>query len=556
MALQRSLLSPAAKAGMERRFLSLFLPNWPTDYLKRREPGLGGPLALYEKVKGGLRLAAMDTEAAASSLRIGQSLADARALVPRLIVKEIDRPLLEAGFADLADWHSNTSPLVSVLTDLNPFGDLILDITGVPHLFDGEKAMLDMVVNRLQRLGYTASGAIAPTIGGAWAASHFAPGRIISPAGLARFMDALPVAALRLNADQVATLTQMGLTTISQVRHRPRRRLQAVLEQSFLIRLDQAYGHLEERMTPRLPAVEQFVERRFFEPISLLDDVLGIAENLAERLCAQLETHGLGAHTFHLFLYRVDHKVMTLSLNAARLTRDASHIASLFRHRAEKLESENYDPGFGIDLVRLAASSLDKLNAAQLGAFETENGAEDIDRLADRLGSRLGSDAVLKIDFVQSHIPERATRLIPALTAELSTFSDWPKQRRPMRLLPLPEPVRINAEVPHGLPASMIWRRRTYRLVKGAGPERIGAEWWRSRKRLELVEPEEAKEPEQGEKPQQVPYIPNLTLFDPSADTRDYYLVEDEDGHRYWVFRLGFYSNDIGASWYLHGFFP
>lgn len=471
-------------------------------------------------------------------------------------MKEINRPLLESGFGDFADWHSNASPLVSVLTDMAPYGDLLLDITGVPHLFDGEDVMLDMLLNRLHRLGYTVFGAIGPTIGAAWAASHFAPGRIISTAAVANFLDALPVAALRLNADQISTLTQMGLTTIWQVRNRPRKPLQALFGQSFLIRLDQAYGHIEERITPRLPLVEHFVERRFFEPISLLDDVLGIAEELAAKLCAELETHGLGAQTFHLFLYRVDHKVMTLSLNAARLTRDANHIASLFRHRAQKLEGEDYDPGFGIDMVRLAASSLGQLDTAQLGAFETQNGAEDIDRLADRLRSRLGPAAVLKIDFVQSHLPERATRLVPALAAQSVALTDWPKNRRPMRLLPLPELVKINAEVPHGLPASMIWRRQSYRLIKGAGPERIGAEWWRTRERLELVEPEETKEPVPGEKPKQPPYTPKLALHDAAGGTRDYYLVEDEEGRRYWVFRLGFYENDLAANWYLHGFFP
>lgn len=514
------------------------------------------PLALYEKIKGGLRLAAIDAEAVAQGLHIGQSAADARALVPRLTMKEIDRPLLQAGFADLADWHSNASPLVSALTEMTPYGDLLLDITGVSHLFSGERAMLDMLLNRLRRLGYTVSGGIGPTIGTAWAASHFAPNKIISTAAIARFLDALPVAALRLGADQIATLTQMGLTTIGQVRSRPRKDLQALLRQSFLIRLDQAYGHIEERMTPRLPPVEHFVERRFFEPISLLEDVLGIAAELAEKLCAALEALGLGAQTFHLFLYRVDHKVMTLSLNAARLTRDADHISSLFRHRGQKLESEDYDPGFGIDMVRLAASSLDKLDAAQLGAFETANGAEDIDRLADRLGSRLGSKAVLKIDFIQSHLPERTTRLVPALAAQPLALKDWPKNRRPMRLLPRPELVKINAEVPHGLPASMIWRHQSYRLIKGAGPERIGAEWWRTGQRLELVEPEEAKEPEPGEKPKPPAYIPKLGLHDALGNTRDYYLVEDEEGRRYWVFRLGLYENDRPADWYLHGFFP
>src|SRR5690606_26950343 len=125
-------------------------------------------------------------------------------------------------------------------------------------------------------------------------------------------------------------------------------------------------------------------------------------------LCAHLETNGLGAQSFHLFLYRVDHKVMALSLNAARPTRDPRHIASLFGHRAQRLEEENYDPGFGIDMVRLAASSLDRLDADQLGAFETETGARDIGRLTDRLASRLGPLRVLRTEPVASHVPEQA----------------------------------------------------------------------------------------------------------------------------------------------------
>ena len=40
--------------------------------------------------------------------------------------------------------------------------------------------------------------------------------------------------------------------------------------------------------------------------------------------------------------------------------------------------------------------------------------------------------------------------------------------------------------------------------------------------------------------------------------TRDYYTIEDETSHRYWVFRDGLYGADGGPStphWYLHGFF-
>lgn len=556
MASQPCLLSPNGEADTGRRFLSLFLPSWPTDYLRRHEPELGTPLALYEKVKGGLRLAAIDAEAAKRGLRVGQSVADARALVPRLFTRELDRRMLENAFADFADWHSNASPLVSVLTDMAPYGDLILDITGVPHLFGGERAMLLMLLNRLRRAGYTVSGAIAPTIGAAWAVSHFAGNRVVMPQAMAALLDSLPIPALRLSAEQIAALTQMGLVTIGQVRQRPRKPLRERFGASFLIRLDQTYGTIAERITPRLPVVEHFVERRFHEPISQLDDVLAVTRELAQKLGATLENDGLGAQTFHLFLYRVDHKVMPLSLNAARLTRDPQHIASLFHHRAQRFEVEEFDPGFGVDMVRLAASSLDRLEATQLGAFETENGAADIDRLTDRLTSRLGPTAVLRIELGESHWPERAARLAPAVVARTETQLSRPRPRRPLRLLPAPELVKINAEVPDGLPASMIWRRQPYRLIKGAGPERLGAEWWRKPERLQLVAEPEPEEPKPGQTAKPLPYVADLSLHDPKASTRDYFLVEDTEGHRFWVFRQGFYDGDLPPAWYLHGFFP
>lgn len=554
MALQPSLLSPSAQGETARRFLSLFLPNWATDYLKRHDATLNGPLALYEKVRGGLRLAALDQAAASTGLRVGQNVADAKALEPLLTLQEINRPLLEAGFADFADWHSNASPLVAVHKDMAPYGDLVLDITGVAHLFGGEAAMLRHLLGRLRALGYAVSGAIAPTIGAAWAVSHFARSQIVEASNLADRLDILPVAALRLEERQIAVLTQMGLKTIGQVRQRPRKPLQARFGQSFLIRMDQAYGAIAERMTPRLPPAEQHVERRFAEPISLMDDVLACAQDLATALSGLLEAKGSGAQAFHLFLYRVDHKVMVLSVNSARLTRDPAHIAKLFVHRADRLVGE-YDAGFGIDLVRLAASSLDRLDAGQLGAFADEDGTAELDQLNDRMASRLGPMAVLRSQLVPSHLPERAVRLVPSQAMPDAVMTPQPRLSRPMRLLPAPERVLINAEVPHGLPASMIWRGDRYRLVRAAGPERLGAEWWRSGARLRLVEPPEPKKPEPGEKPVPPPHIPDLPLHDPDQLTRDYYRVEDDTGRRFWVFRHGLYGGPNMPVWYLHGLF-
>jgi len=532
----------------------LFLPTWPTDYLKRVDPRRTGPLALHERIKGGLRIAALDTEAGRAGVRLGQSVADAKALVPGLALEEMNRPLLEAGFADFADWHSNASPMVFVMEDISRFGDLVLDITGVDHLFGDERAMLRLLLTRLRMLGYTVAGAIAPTIGAAWAVSHFARSQVVEDDHLVATLDSLPVSALRLTEPQVATLTQMGLKTIGQLRERPRKPLQARFGQSLLVRLDQAYGAIEERMTPRLPLAEHHVERRFAEPIGLMDDVLACTQDLAIRLSHRLEAEGKGAQTFHLFLYRVDHKVMTLSVNSARLTRDAHHISQLFAHRAERLAGE-YDAGFGIDMIRLAASSIDQLASSQLGAFAGDDGTEDLDQLNDRMSSRLGAMAVLRTQLVASHLPERAARLVPSLAAPPILTAPLQPLNRPLRLLPAPEQVLISAEVPDGLPAAMIWRRQSYRLVRGAGPERLGAEWWRRLERLELVPPPQPKPLEPGEKPPALPYVPDLPTHQAEQQTRDYYRVEDEEGRRFWVYRLGLYGGAVMPTWYLQGFF-
>lgn len=542
----------------------LSLPRWATDCLKRADPELAAsprPLVLWERIKGGLRIVALDEKAAGCGLRLEQSLADARAIVPDLLMREIDRDYLEAVFADFADWHSNASPIVAVLTDAAPYGDLVLDITGVAHLFGGEQKMLAKLTDRLRRLGFTVHACIASTIGAAWALARFGDGEVLRPGEERAALADLAVAALRLTEDQVMRLNELGLKRIGQVWGQERRALQARFGESLLLRLDQASGAIEEQITPRLPIAERFVERRFAEPIGLLDDVLMCAHDLAIQLALQLELEGTGAQSFHLFVYRVDHKVMNLSVNAARITRDADHISRLFAYRAERLMGD-YDPGFGIDMIRLAASSIAELDCTQLGAFETDDGAADLDQLYDRLSSRLGSLAVVRNVFVNTHIPERAARFEPvvARTPDHAEAVPDPMVARPLRLFPVPELITVIAEVPDGPPLRMIWRRVGYRFVKTSGPERIEAEWQRTGMKLDYIlpPPAETQEEKKGQPNALAEPDPRdaLAAFDPERVLRDYYVAEDDGGRRFWLFRQGIYGLDTPPQWYVHGLFP
>lgn len=524
----------------------LHLPRWATDCLKRADPALGaldGPFALWEKQRGAIRLVEVDAAAAALGIGPGQTLSDARAQVPALAAREIDRQYLSDVFADFADWHSNATPLVAIHPYGGAWGDLVLDITGVSHLFGGEETMLAMLIERLRGLGYSVEGAIAPTIGAAWALAHFIPGVILGVDKLEDALGRLPVAALRLEPGQVESLKQLGLKQIGQLYDRDRRSLKARFSEGLLTRLDQALGSIEEKLTPRLPIVERYVERRFPEPVALIEDVLMTARDLSITLSVRLEAEGVGAQAFHLFLYRVDHKVMTLTVNAARATRDAVHIGRLFSYRIDRLGGE-YDAGFGIDMIRLAASSLSPLDASQLGTFETNEGAHNLEHLYDRMTSRLGPLAVLRAKPVNSYIPEQAVRLEPVVARTPDQDMPPVAEPRPLKLLPAPERISVVAEVPNAPPVRMVWRRVTYRFVKASGPERIAAEWQQTRMRLKLTKETLA-----------AGHTALEQHFEEGMLSRDYYITEDEGGRRFWLFRLGLFGVAAEPRWYLHGFF-
>ncbi|MFT3978585.1 MAG: DNA polymerase Y family protein, partial [Sphingomonas bacterium] len=130
-----------------RRYLALWFPFLCAERLRNRSaaaPDARAPFALVEKVRGALRLAAVDAVAARLGLEPGLALADARARVPDLAVAEHD-PLADLAWLEaIADGCVRYTPMVAVDA---PDG-LLLDIAGCEHLFGGEAALAAEVTER------------------------------------------------------------------------------------------------------------------------------------------------------------------------------------------------------------------------------------------------------------------------------------------------------------------------------------------------------------------------------------------------------------------------
>lgn len=468
--------------------------------------------------KGVRRLYAVDEAAGACGLFVGQKAADAAALVPELFTADADPDGDLESLRTLADWCVRFSPAVAVDA---PDG-LLMDVSGVDHLWGGEAAMIDDLLARLAANGIPARAAIADTAGAVWALARFSDDRIAPPGEQAALLESLPVAALRLDEVAAAQLPRLGLTKVGRVMKLPRAQLTRRFGKGVVLRLDQALGRVEEALAFRRPATPWFERLAFAEPISAPEDLARAAADIAVKLCARLEREGKGGRRLEVAFHRLDGKVQTAGVGLSLAGRDAVRIARLIAPKLDVI-----DPGFGIEVVTMTAEGVEPISPRQQRWDAGREAAleEGLAPLVDRLANRLGEDRVWRAEAFESHIPERSVVRKPPL--EGSAEGGWdPDRPRPVRLFEKPEPIEAVALLPDDPPRRFRWRGRDHRVCKAEGPERIGVEWWR--RPIGEVSPDQV---------------------------RDYYRVEDEDGARFWVFRAGLYGEGQSPKWWLHGLF-
>lgn len=518
-----------------RRVLSLWLPYWQTD-LAQADLGQTGPsatagpaeaaakadrpLVLFAETAGVARLTAVCPAAAGLGLRPGLTLADARARMPGLAAQPADPVGAAQALDRLADWAMRFTPWVAV----DGADGLWLDITGCAHLFGGEAALCRRLLRALKSLDNRhihARAAVAETPGAAWAVARHGRSdgkegfHLVAPGAIRPATGSLSIRALRLDGATVAGLDRLGLRRIADIIDLPRAPLARRFGSGLVRRLDQLTGRLGESLSPRRAVPPFRVSRGFAAPVTT--QLAAILDRLLETLCRRLSGQGQGARRLELVLFRVDGGQRRLTVGTSRPVAAPAPLSRLFAAHFEAL-----DVGEGLEAMRLSAL-VTEANPATQDDWERGRTAADDEAMAaliDRLGNRLGPQAVSRAVPFASHIPERAARSVAAWPPPPPAA--WPDPApRPIRLFDPPQPITAMAMVPDAPPHMFRWHGRVHRVVRSTGPERIAPEWWRAA----------------------------------DAATRDYYRLEDRAGARFWVFRAGLYQQTEAPRWYLHGLF-
>ncbi|MBL8964832.1 MAG: DNA polymerase Y family protein [Phycisphaeraceae bacterium] len=506
--------------------LSIFLPLWPVERVARRVQRQVGDGSARERREQAAVLVVSTVasrqlveHACARSLHAGvlqhMTLAHARALlgnVERLYIAphEPDEDRRQLGV--LARWSERWSPVVSV----DPPDGLIIDLTGVEHLFGGEEAMAARVEHALRRLGLTASLGIASTVGAAWAVARHGHHRRmhVKPGHEREALVHLPVAALRIQPSAITALDEVGIRTIGEALALPRSSLPARYGSEMVMRLDQATGHLHEPVF-RLPEKIDFTACiELPGGTTAWESTHAATHDALRRLTDLLESRGQGLRELTAYYDRIDRGRSVVQVRVSRASRAVQHLWNLIRPRLERVQL-----GEGVERITLAAGGMAPVKERQfecLGAAANRADRADdaaFSQMLDVIANRIGRDRVVIPVVRESHRPERMVTMAPITVARQDRpIADLPRHR-PSHLIEPPEPVRVMALWPDG-PVARVRRQGVDLSVRYCSAlERIGGEWWRS--------PEHA---------------------------RDYCRVQDEHGRWLWVFREA-----RSGEWFIHG---
>lgn len=511
---------------------------------------IGHPLLVLKTIANRQLVVACCAMAERAGIRPGMTLAQARALDAGVRYVSWRPDLDRRGIEALARYLVRFTPIVATdtrdITDDDQKTDdaidhyLFMDLSGCEHLFGGTEQMVRQIGQTLHQLRIPSVLGLGPTPGAAYAitcvpAAENAPAtrvRILMPKS-ADAISAAPLVGLRLPEEMLQTLHHLGLKTIVDLQKLPRDMLPSRFGKSILQRLDQLTGKLSETVVALTWSTT--LEERFDFDGSVCDpQVLELVfRDLTAKLLLQLERKGLGIREIEITLERVGAEARSLTLNVSRPSRDARALMGLFRcafdelfadeqkkltRKRREMYSRNYDAGFSA--MQLTIKKAQPLPHKQLRVDESQRvvNRQAWQNTLDLIRTRLGEDAVQQAQLEQSYLPEKAYRLLPAGIEEESSASPEIPGNRPLYLQSPPEELSVMVAPSHdadGIPLSFSYSGELHRVKQASGPERIAGQWWEGHHR-----------------------------------TRDYFDVLDEQGERYWLFRV----QETG-KWYVHGRF-
>ena len=384
---------------------------------------------------------------------------------------------------DLSSEARRFEPILDLIEELIPRvevvepGWLFIPIDGAVTYYGGEDALVERVVKEVERIGPGGRFGVA---GGPFAA-HWAARCTDSTLRVeddAAFLAELDISTLNAD-DMVATFRWLGVTTLGQLASLPRDAVASRFGAQGLVAHRLASG--EDRITsPRDIPPDLEVERRFEEPLMLLEQVGFAARSLADELMKSLSRHGIAPHRIEVEAEAADRTIRTRVWRNA----DPFNESTLAERVWWQLRAWTESAGVPGGLVRLRLSPADLSDEGrQLGLFEDVAARVEAERALARTQAIVGPDAVLEArrQGGRDHADQVQWQRWGDEVAEPARSLDAPWPGRvpdPSPTLVPPQPRQVEVEWDGGIPSRVRLRSRWEPVMTWAGPWRRMGHWW------------------------------------------------------------------------------
>jgi len=473
----------------------------------------GRALAPAPELPASELLSAVNRDAERFGVRARQSIAEASALVSQLVVVKVTRAEVERALGSLAEVSLGYGATVA----LSAPDTVWVDITGSAHLFGGEEALAQDLVERVRELGHRVKAAVSvgPELSRAFARWSAPAGRsptgvtIVSPSRTALAAAELPIQALPLGPDDLGYLTRLGLLSLGELARQPRSALAPRLGKDAARVLELCAGEDSAPLVPYQPPRILEEECTWDDALSGTEPLGFVLRGLAARLSARLCARGEAAEVLDVTLqydpviarFRGVEPKCLLHFKLSQPLHREAELRRIVTSRLERLKLEAPTVGMKLTVPRLAPMVRRQLSLSELMSGDTTSGEEDLPLVLAELAADIGEGKVGVLDLVDAHRPEAQSRLSAALPASAAVSKRKAKKARPTpaKVVPkaslrkteppiwsrlpspptrlLPNPVELSTVISAG--STLVLGHTLYTIERLRFEQRLEAvEWW------------------------------------------------------------------------------
>jgi protein ImuB len=459
------------------RIACFYVPLFPLAARLRSEPELlTEAAAIVEGNGSAAHVLAATRRARKHGIRTGQTLTQARAILPKLIARGRDAECERTAQEALLEAAETFSPRIEDAGD----GLVFVDVSGTERHFESETDLAKAAMRAIDAVGLPGRVGVAGSKLAARVAAELpkAP-TVVVPGEEEMFLAPLPLARLSPELDAATTLSRWGLASIGDLARLPEAEVATRLGE-----LGRELHHAARGIDPR-PLIPRALPPEFREgmelewPLVALEPFLFIASAALDRLMKRMELQGFACKRIEMTLALEPDGWHARAIDLPAPTRDVKTILTLLRLDLEKLP-----PGAPVVGYSFVAQP-DRPRRAQLSLFgPVAVSPEKLATTIARLVSMLGDDRVGQPMTVDGHLPERHAvgNFTPPPPPDLRRTPSRGRGVLAARVFRPPIPVEVVTRKERG--ETLIESIRGEGEVQGnvrvaSGPWRIEEGWWK-----------------------------------------------------------------------------